>query len=51
MILSVTYNLEFYHAISSFTIDVMFYQVELLLFYNVQTTNWHLLAKYEIYSR
>ena len=38
MIFSVTFYSELHSAIS-FTIDVVFYQVKLLMYYNDQTTN------------
>ena len=44
MIFSVTYYLDLHNAIC-------FYQVKLLVFYYVQTTNFIFVAKYEIYNK
>ena len=45
MIFSVTYYLDLHKATSMDSIDVMFYQVKLLMFYNVQTTNLTFVGK------
>ena len=46
MILSVTYNLELCNiACTFFTIDIIFYQVKLLMFNNVQTVNLTFVSK------
>ena len=39
MIFSIAYGLELHNAISFFTIDVILYQLNFLMSYNVQTTN------------
>ena len=44
MIFSVTYYIDL-HSVYLFIIDVISYQVKLLIFYNIQTTNLKLLRK------
>jgi hypothetical protein len=48
MIFSVTYSLELKIP---FFIDVVFYQVKMLMFYSVQTTNSTMIGKNEMHSR
>lgn len=48
MIFSIIYYVDLHSAIC-FTVDVFFYQVKLLLLYNVQTTSFILLVTHEIY--
>ena len=49
MLFSVTYYLDLQNIFC--TIDVIFYQVKLLMIYNVQTTNLPIFGKCEIYSK
>ena len=51
MTFGVTHYLELHNAISFFIIDVVSYQVNFLMFYNVQTIIWHLLVNYKIYIK
>ena len=44
MIFSVTYYLDLHNAIS-FIVVIIFYQVKLSMFYNVQTTNLTFVGK------
>ena len=48
MIFDTTYYLELHTAISFSIFDAIFYQVKLLMFYNTQTIDSHLLVKYEV---
>ena len=50
MIFSVTSYLDLHNAIF-FTIDVIFYQVKLLMFYIIQKIILTFLLKYEIYNK
>ena len=45
MIFSVTYCSELHVPKYIFIIDVLFYQVKMLMFYNVQTTNSIMVGK------
>jgi hypothetical protein len=45
MIFNVTYYLDLHNAIILFAIDVKFYQVKLLTFYNVPTTDLTFVGK------